>query len=146
MITPQEADEKVDYGYMRVIFIFEALAVSEDAVKSALEQLIEKMDNDEKCKLYKKSFSKTEKREKPLKNIETAYSITVEVEAIVKKFDDLMRLVIEYGPSAVEIVEPAKFEMSLGEAQDVLNIVSTMMHEFASAGIGGLVLVRKAME
>lgn len=83
------------------------------------------------------------KVEKPTEKIDTAYSKTCEIELISRDFDSLVQIVIEYGPSAVELLEPKKLEIGLGDAQGILNRISQMMHRFAAAGFGGIVFLRE---
>ena len=143
MISEEEADTKMEGGSIRVWIAFEVLAVSESVVKDSLGKMIENLDKDKRISLYKKSFTDIVKVEKPLKNIDIAYSCTCEIECVVKKLEDLVLIVIQYGPSAVEILEPTKFDISSREAQNIMNSVSEMMHMFAAAGVGGLVFLNK---
>jgi hypothetical protein len=122
--------------------MFEALGVKEDVVKDALTELMERLENDERAKVYKREFGKTQHVEKPMKNIEEGWSMTVELELVTKSLDELLQLVIEYGPSAVEVLEPRKITIDIGQAQAMLNTVSFVMHQFASAGLGGMVFIR----
>ena len=80
--------------------------------------------------------------DKPMKNIDVGHSLTSEIELVSKNIDNLVQLVTEYGPSAIEILEPKKITLDAGEAQNILNSVSHIMHQFAAAGAGGMVLVR----
>ena len=143
MLIKQEADEKVREGWLRVSMIFEVLAINEETTKESLEELINKIEKDSRIKLYKKEFGEIRKVEKPLPNIEFGYSLTCEVELISKKLDDLAQVVSEYGPSAIELLEPLKLNINAGEAQAILNLISSIMHEFAAAGAGGIVFLRK---
>ncbi len=142
MILKQEADEKVVQGWLRVCLIFEVLAALEETTKSSLENLINKLEKDSRVKLYKKEFSPIEEVEKPMKNIEKGFSQICETELITKNFDNLVQIVIEYGPSSVELLEPKRLEIDQGEAQGILNTISEMMHRFAAAGIGGVIIVK----
>jgi hypothetical protein len=142
MIEKSVADERVQAGWLRAWLAFEALAVSEDVTRSTLEELVNKLDSDARVKVYKKSFGQAIKREKPLKNIEFGWSITVEVELVAKSLQGLLSIIMEYGPSSVEVLEPAKFSVGAGEAQNILNMVASMMHEYAAAGLGGIVFLR----
>lgn len=143
MLIKQEADEKVREGWLRVSMIFEVLAINEETTKESLEALMNKLDKDSRARLYKKDFGELKKVEKPLPNIEFGYSLTCEVELISKKLDDLAQVVSEYGPSAIELLEPLKLNINAGEAQTILNLISSIMHEFAAAGTGGIVFVRE---
>ncbi len=142
MIQKEEANEKIQKGWLRAWLMFEVLAVNSKAAKEALEELIEKLDKDERAKLYKREFTDIQKVDKPLENIEVGYSQTCEIEFITKNLDSLVQIVTEYGPSAAELLEPSELKLRPGEAQAILNTISSMMHQFASAGIGGIVFVR----
>jgi len=93
--------------------------------------------------MYKKEFSEIAKVEKPTKNIDLAYSLTCETELITKNFENLVQIVVEYGPSSIELLDPKRLEVNCGEAQAVLNTISQMMHRFAAAGYGGIVFIRE---
>ncbi|MBN2203377.1 MAG: hypothetical protein JW700_04300 [Candidatus Aenigmarchaeota archaeon] len=142
MIGKEEANEKVKDGSLRTWMMFEVLAVKEETTKKSLEGLIDRLDEDSRVKLYKKEFGDVKEVEKPLKNIEKGYSLTCEVELVASRLDNLVQIVTEYGPSAIEIIEPKKFDVDAGEAQTILNTISHIMHQFAAAGAGGMVMVR----
>jgi len=142
MLVKQEADEKVKEGWLRVWMIFEVLAINEKTTKESLESLMNKLENDARVKMYKKEFGEFKKVEKPLPNIDFGYSLTCEVELIAKKFDDLVQVVIEYGPSAIELLEPLKLNINAGEAQAILNSISHVIHDFAALGAGGIVFIK----
>ena len=44
--------------------------------------------------------------------------------------------------SSVEILKPEKYQLSAGEAHNILNTMAEMMHRFAAAGFGGIVIAR----
>lgn len=142
MISEEEANEKVREGWFKSWLIFEALAINENVAKDALETLINKLDKDNRVKIYKKSFGDVRKIEKPIQNVDIGYSVTSEISLISKKFDYLAQIAIEYGPSAIEILEPEKFSLDSGEAQSILNSISQMMHRLAAAGAGGIVFMK----
>jgi hypothetical protein len=143
MLIKEEADEKVREGWLRASMIFEVLAINEKVTKESLETLINKLEKDSRIRMYKKDFGEMRKVEKPLPNIEFGYSLTCEIELISKKLDDLAQVVSEYGPSAIELLEPLKLSINAGEAQTILNLISSIMHEFAAAGAGGIVFMRE---
>jgi hypothetical protein len=142
MIKKEEADEKVNEGWLRAWMMFEVLAVNEKTTREALESLINRLDSDKRAEIYNKKFSNLKKVDKPLPNIDSGFSLTCEVELISKKFENLVDIVIEYGPSAIEILEPSNFELKAGEAQTILNSIAKLLHDFAAAGAGGIVLIK----
>jgi hypothetical protein len=142
MIAREDADEKVREGWLRSWMMFEVLAVNEKITRDSLESLMNKLDEDNRIKMYKKEFGEIRKVEKPIKNVDVGYSLTSEIEIITKNFDNLVQIVTEYGPAAIEILEPKKIDIDAGEAQGILNSISQIMHKFAAARTGGIVFVK----
>ena len=138
-MSPEELQKKIKEGWIRGWMMVEALAISEDAVKSALEKHIEKMEREKNFIVYKKKFGKVHKVQNPLPNIEEGYSYVVELECLSKNFERIIHIVMNYGPSAVEILEPEKIEMDMGEAQGILNAIAEILHRFAASAGGMLV-------
>jgi hypothetical protein len=142
MITEEEASKKVGEGWIRSWVIFEALGVDENTSREALEALTKKLENDPRVRMYKRCFGEAVKVEKPIEGINVGYSLTCEVNLVSKTFDNLSQIAIEYGPSAVEIMEPDCIKLKLGEAQSILNSISNMMHRIAASGVGGIVFMK----
>ena len=103
---------------------------------------MKRLEEDNRIGMYKKEFGEVLKVEKPMKNVDSGYSLTCEVELVSKKLDNLVQIVTQYGPSATEILEPEKFVMGACEAQGILNSISQIMHQFAAAKAGGIVFIR----
>ena len=141
MIEKYEADEKVQEGWIRLLMTFEAVSVSEEVTKKALESLINKLDSDQRAMIYKKEFLGVKEVNAPVKGMEKGWSQIVEVELIVKRFEDAVNIVMEYGPSSVEVIEPKEVRVNIGEMQSTLNSIGELMHKFAAAGLGGFVFV-----
>ncbi len=146
MLTKEQISEKLKQGWIQAAMMFEVLAAKEEVAKEALQNHIGKMEKSEFLGMIKKDFSEAEKVEKPIKGIETGFSQICETEFLVKNFDSLAHLVLEFGPASVEILKPEKYQLSVREAQNVLNIVAEMMHRFAAVGLGGIVIARGGRE
>jgi hypothetical protein len=129
--------------WMKVSLIFEVLGTNQEIVEKSLREHIEKLEKIKTCFVYKKDFSKIEEVEKPMKNVEKAYSQIVETEVMVKDLRTLMVISISYGPSSIEVLEPKKIEISAGEIQDVSNMTAGIIHKFAASGAGGIVATPK---
>ena len=134
----EKADKKVKEGWIRSWMMVEALAINQDAVKNALERHIQKMGQEKGVMVSKKDFKKIEKVDKPFPNINTAYSGVVELEVLTHDYDKLVFIVLNYAPSAIEILEPKMITMGAGEAQGVLNSLAEMMHKFVSLTRGAI--------
>jgi hypothetical protein len=139
----EKAEKKVKEGWIKSWMMIEALAVSEDAVKSALEQHVKKMAMEKNVLVSKRDFKKIEKVEKPFPNIEEAYSGVVELEVLAQDYDKLVTIVLNYAPSAIEILEPKKISMDAGEAQGILNSLSDLIHRFVGMTRGAVMVDTK---
>ena len=137
--TKDKIQKKMKDGWIKSWMMIEVMAVSEDAAKSSLEKHVSKMESEKGTFLYDKKYGNIEKVEKPLPNIPYGYSYVVEFEILTQNLDRLMTIVMNYGPSSVEILEPDELKIPIGEAQGALNSVSAMMHKFA-AQTGGIIV------
>ena len=140
MIDKYESDELVRKGQIRVWAAFEVLAAKEEMAKKSLNDHLEKIDNLKGTKLYKKQFSDVKRVEKPLRGLEVGFSYVCETEFIVKDMEELISVVLNFGPSSLEILEPAKITLDTREAQSVVDLVAGVMHRYAAAGLGGIVV------
>ncbi|NIP39990.1 MAG: hypothetical protein GTN39_00540 [Candidatus Aenigmarchaeota archaeon] len=138
--TEEQVSKKMKDGWIRTGMMVEAMAVSKDAVQSALEKHIERMEKEKCLVVYKKDFHETNEIEKPLPNIPKGFSQVVELEAVAENFDRLVYIVLNYAPSSIEILEPKKMEVDIGQAQGILNTIATMIHRFAASGGGGMIV------
>jgi hypothetical protein len=135
-----EINKRKKDGWIEAWFAIEALAVSEDVVKSALENHVKKMHNIKDALIYEKKFSDIKIIEKPLKNMEKGYSQIVELKLFIKNLLTLIRIVMLYGPSSIEILGPNELKIKIDEVQNIANLIATLVHQFASAGVGGIVI------
>lgn len=136
----EDAKNRVKNGWIRVGMMIEALAISKGTAESAMKKHVEKMGKEKDILIYKKDFRGIEEVERPMPNIPKGYSQVVDVEMAVVNFDRLVYIVMNYGPSAVEILEPKNITLDLGEAQGILNSLAAMIHTFAAMGAGGMLV------
>ena len=136
----EKIKKRIKDGWIKSWMMIEVLAVNKEATKDALEKHIEKMKKENKTMVINEDFQEIREIENPSPNIEKAYSQVVELEILTETFDKLMFITMNYGPSAIEILEPTHIKMDMGEAQGILNSISSMIHKFAAAGMGGVVI------
>ena len=136
----ENAKKRVKDGWIRVGMMIEALAVSKDTATSALRKHLEKMEKEKNIIIYKKDFRGIEEVDTPLPNIPKGFSEVVDVELVAENFDKLIYIVMNYGPSAIEILEPKNIKMDLGEAQGILNSIASIIHTYAAMGAGGVLV------
>jgi len=146
MLTKDQIAEKLKQGWIQAGMMFEVLAITEEAAKEALESHIGKMEKGGLVSIVKKDFLQIEKVEKPIEGIETGFSQVCNTEFMAKNFDTLVQIVLEFGPASIEILKPDKYQLSAGEAHNILNTMAEMMHKFAAAGFGGIVIARGGNE
>ncbi|MFQ5647990.1 MAG: hypothetical protein ACE5FW_02030 [Candidatus Aenigmatarchaeota archaeon] len=138
--TKEQIKRNLKEGWIKSSLIIEVLATSEDAAKSALEKHVKQLGEENGVLVYKKDWGGFKKVDKPFKDIETAYSYFVELEMLTRNFERLVYLVMNYGPTSVEILEPKHIKLDMGEAQGILVSLADIIHKFAQMGIGGIVI------
>jgi len=135
-----EISKRKKDNWFEVWFSIEALAVNEDVVKSALKKHVEKLSHVKDVFVFDTVFKDVAKVENPMKNVEHAYSQVVNVKFFVKKLSTLLNVVLTYGPSSIEVIGPHKKEIDISEVQDIANVLAGLVHQFAAAGAGGIVI------
>ena len=140
MDSAEQIKEKRKEKWLDAWFSIEALAVDKDVVESALAAHVEKMGDIRDIFIYEKEFSETVKVENPMKNVAEAYSQIAKVKFFAKSLTTLISVVLTYGPSAVEILSPDKKEIRIDEVQSIANLLAGVVHQFAAAGVGGIII------
>lgn len=128
----KQVEKKLKEGWIKSWIMIEALAVSEDVAKDAIEKLVEKMEKEKGIMIFGKELKGVKKVENVNPKIREAYSQVIEMHMLTPNYDKLVYMIMNYGPSAVEILEPKEIKMDQGEAQGVLNSISTLIHRFAA--------------
>ena len=135
-----EIKEKRREKWFDVWFSIEALAVGKEVVESALRKHVEKMGDVKDIFIYETEYSDTIKVENPMKDVKEGYSQIVKIKFFAKDFSTLISVVMTYGPSSIEIIGPDKKEMKISEAQNIVNLLAGIVHQFAAAGVGGIII------
>ena len=132
--------EKRKEKWFEALFVIEALAIEKDIVEKSMKAHVEKMEKLRDVLVYETNYLDVIKVEKPMKDIEEAYSQVVKVRFFAKNLVILLSMVMAYGPSSVEILGPDKHEIKAEEAQNVSNLLAGVVHQFAAAGLGGMII------
>ncbi len=133
-------DVKIREGWIQARLAIEVLAGTKEAAKSALEKHVQAMEKEKRTVVYKKTFGEIREVTNPLPNISKGWSHIVDLEILAQNFETLVYLVITYGPSAIELLSPKKIEIDMGQAQAILNGLAELIHKYAAAGLGGIVI------
>ena len=132
--------EKRKEKWFEAWFSIEALAVEKDIVEAALKSHVDKMSDIRDIFIYETEYSDTLKVDNPMKNVKEGHSQIVKIKFFAKDLMTLIGVVMTYGPSAIEILGPDKREMKVDEVQNIVNLLAGVVHQFAAAGVGGIII------
>ena len=136
----EAVERKREKGWIDAWFAFEVVAVTKEAAESAMKKHIEALENLRNVLVYEKTFQEIKEVEMKEYKIEKAYSKTAEVKLLLKDFETLVHVTVTFAPSAIEIYSPEKLEIKINELQNISNMLAGLMHQFASARLGGVVI------
>ena len=105
--------EEQDFFKVRLKAFVEAQALSKWEVEKLLAELKEKMEKDPDYKIYNIEEGAPAKQE-------DYYSGFIEVNFSAKDFNAIIKFVLVFGPSTVEVVKPRKVEFTAFELQEGL--------------------------
>ncbi len=140
------AKKRLKDGWIKASMFIEVLSLSEKDAKESLEEHIEKMKKEDKTLFTKIDFLGVKKIDNPVVGVQVGYSSIVHVEFLTQDFEKLLHLGMTYGPSNIEVLEPATIPVTAGEAQAIANSLAGMVHTFARAMKGGMPVLRKDTE
>ena len=135
-----EIKKKIKKGWIKSWFAIEVMAKNKDVTEKALSNHIEKLENAKDTIVLEKDFGDTKKAENPPKGHDQAFSQICELTVLNKNLYTLLNIIMLFGPSSIEILEPKEMKMKIDELQNIANQVAGLMHQFASAGLGGMVI------
>jgi len=118
--------EQQDSFKARFRAFVESQAYSEKLVKSNIDTLVEQMEKDQDYKIYAVDKSEPEKQG-------DLFSGFVEVNFSVKDFNSIIRFVLVFGPSSIELVKPRKIEFTAYELQEGLMDLTGWVYKYNQA-------------
>ena len=115
-------EEKVEDGWINARLIIEAQGKPEKHVLKNLEAIKNQIDALEDVDVY-------DVKNEPATELKDGFiSALMDVGVVVKDADFLMQLVLNYGPSAVIIIEPEEIKFDFRQLQNMLNDVANFLH------------------
>jgi hypothetical protein len=126
--------------------VFQVVAATEDAARDALDEHIEKLETENGVGEMTVDMDDIQAVDKPHPELEKGYSQVCEVDMSVANFSDVISIVINYGPTSIDVKGPESVSMDIGEVRESLNSVAQMMHQFLQAGAGGMMISRPKEE
>ncbi|OYT34846.1 MAG: hypothetical protein B6U87_01375 [Candidatus Aenigmarchaeota archaeon ex4484_52] len=137
-------EELIEKKYLKVWMLMEVQSTSKQATQNALKKHIDSLKSNFDIIAIKENTTEIEEIEAgddfKAKNINVLYSQINEMIFFINSYEKLMELIINYGPTSIEILAPEKICLDMRQAQNALIMVADMMHKFAAQGIGGLVI------
>ncbi|MDY6769598.1 MAG: hypothetical protein SVU88_01360, partial [Candidatus Nanohaloarchaea archaeon] len=107
-----------------------------------LQDHLDKLEGERSVSSFAADVDEVSEVEQPSPDLDTGYSQVAEVEMDVDSFAELVEIVINYGPTSVDVTAPEHVEMDLREVRDALNAVAQIMHQFLQSGAGGMMVSR----
>jgi len=135
--------KKKKEGWIEAWMAIEALAIDKKVVEESLKKHIGQLNEVKDILVFEEKFGEIKHVENPMKDVKEGYAQIVEIKFFAKTFTMLLNAVMTYGPSAIEIVGPNKKEIDISEMQNVANTLAGVVHQFAAAGVGGIVITPK---
>ena len=105
---------------IKVRMFIELMGWPKEALNESLKKIVETLKD--KWKVLKEDYSEPEKIG------EKSFSSYVELEAEVPNVQQLFGVVLAYGPTVVEIIEPSEVYVSATDMQDILADISSKVN------------------
>ena len=137
-------DELLNKGWIKSWMMFEVQASQRDAAISALKKHLDSLNHEAGIVIAEENISNINELEAPehikSQGINILYSQVTEVILFAESFEVIVNATINYAPTAVEITAPKEIVLSMRDAQGALASVADMMHKYAAAGLGGMLI------
>lgn len=127
---------------LEVWMVFDVVAATEEAAQDSIDDHLEKLESEKSVVSMTSEVDEVSRVEQPSPDLDEGYSQVAEVEMEITSFSDLVGIVINYGPTSVDVKSPDRVEMDLREVRDALNAVAQIMHQFLQSGAGGMMVSR----
>lgn len=112
-----------DKNNIRAKAIIEMIAIEPDLLKKTTEKLIENLKKEPTFTIYDIKTHTVMKQEED-------YSTFLDINFSAKDFRAIVRFMYFYGPSSMEIIKPAKIELSAQDFQDGLMDMADMIQAY----------------
>ncbi len=145
--TNEEEQKLLEKGWIKAWLLFEVVAVKKEAAQDALKLHVEKLKKEPALRVFEENFTSTDMVEPAehfkARGITETWSQLAEVIICAKDFEALMNMAVTYAPTAIEIIGPNKISIDMRSAQNALATVTDLIHKYAAAGIGGMLISTK---
>jgi len=139
----EQIEKRRKENWIEAWFGIEVMAIDKDVTENSLKEHVEKLAKTENVLVYDTSFKDAVHLEKPFRDIPEAWSQVVNVKLFARDLYTFLNIVYLYGPSAIEVLGPKTKDVKIDEIQNIANTLAGLVHQFASAGVGGIVISPK---
>ena len=108
----------------RVYAIFEGIAEDKTALEKAQAEIVEKFKADPRIEVLDLNI------EEIIEN-EGVFTSMFEAEVMTRTFHDLVYMILTYGPTSIELIDPPRFEVKASEGQAILMDVAEAVHSYS---------------
>ena len=119
----KEIKEYLEKGFIKISTIFEIIGHPKKHVEDTMKAYIANIKTDDGIKVISEEYEDAEEIEKDL------FSIVADVSMLIKNFEKLTWLAINFSPASIEIMEPDKVNVTQRELNHYLNDLLSKMHE-----------------
>lgn len=128
MVLTEKQIEKIKAGsWINASFIIEVQGNDQAHIKKSLEDMMLRLKQESGVEAYEEKYSEISKVK------ENFLTYNVEIRLIAKDFNVLTHLALLYSPSVVEIYEPKSISINVGDAQNILVDISSVVTSLAHA-------------
>ncbi len=120
--------------------VFEAVAADKQTVEDSMENHVDLLEEENGVQILSLEKEDIKEVENPHPTLDTGFSQVIETQVEAEDFARAVKLVINYGPTYVQIEGPDPIEMNLKESQQALQEVANIMHQYAQQGAGGVIV------
>ncbi len=126
--------------------VFEAVSPTEEKLRGALKDHIDTIGTENGVEIVESEIDDIDELENPHPGLEKGFSQVAEVRLDIDSFAKAIELIINYGPTYIQLEEPEEVKLGLREGQEALQKVADTMHQYAQTGTGGVLISRAESE
>ncbi len=143
-IDKGEEKNLIGAGWIKLWILFDVQSNDKDYAIEALREHVSKMKDESMIRVVDENFADVSEVTAPhslkLRGVNKMYSCLYEAIIFVKGFESLVNFVMNYAPTAIEVLAPDEIKLKASDIQNALVSIADLLHKYAQAGLGGVVI------